>query len=82
MKNELRMKKPKFGLLRRKKGRWGENAGCTSGRHVQLSTASAKRGSRGIWLMTRRSEVDGGRKIGWLIFDLTGGGAYIPLSVL
>jgi hypothetical protein len=45
--------------------------------NIQLPTSKMGKG-----LMAPRSEVDGGRKIGRLIFDLTKGDAYIPLSVL
>jgi len=75
MKSEFRMRNGEG--RRRRNGAGGETF---SG---QRSTFNVQRGKERMRLMAPSSgAVVGGGKIGWLIFDLTKGSAYIPLSVL
>jgi hypothetical protein len=75
MKSELGMKKPKFGFLKRR----GKGTGKPSTSNFQLPTFKE---GRVDGLMAHRSQVDDDVKIGGMIFDLTKGSAYSPLSVL
>jgi len=74
MKSEFRIRNGEG--RRRRNGAGGETFS------VQRSTFNVQRGKERMRLMAPSSGAEGGGKIGWLIFDLTKGSAYIPLSVL